>query len=204
MKEKEQPHALEAEGLRLQDISVALVAILQQLAAPNSTAGPQSRERAARVAAYLGPLARAPAPSAEAGEAIAVQTEFGAKLLHNPDWPLNEGCAQARSRPLACSLLSRPRAGLRTSWQHAKGGSSSAFGCRFPMAGPSGATLQATRRGSRYWALKSQVQAAIRAASGRNQQAVEPIRDLPEAVGISDVSFPSLCASMPAKAPLCP
>ena len=70
---------------------MALVAILQPLAAPNSTAGPQSRERAARIVAYLTPLALAPAPSAEAGEAIAVQTEFGAKLLAAPDWPLNEG-----------------------------------------------------------------------------------------------------------------
>ena len=37
-------------------------------------------------------------------------------------------------------------------------------GCRFPMAGPAGVTLQATRRGSRYWELRSQVQAAVAAA----------------------------------------
>ena len=75
----------------VQEISAALLAILQPLAAPGSTAGPQSREQAARIVTYLTPLAVAPAPSAEAGEALAVQTAFGAKLLPNPNWPLNEG-----------------------------------------------------------------------------------------------------------------
>ena len=75
-----------------QDIAASLAAALQPLAAPNSTAGPQSRERAARIVAYLTPMATAPAPSPEAGAAIAVQTQFGAKLLAAPDWPLNEGC----------------------------------------------------------------------------------------------------------------
>lgn len=77
--------------LIVQEISAALLAILQPLAAPGSQAGPQSREQAARIVTYLTPLAVAPAPSAEAGEALAVQTAFGAKLLPNPNWPLNEG-----------------------------------------------------------------------------------------------------------------
>lgn len=75
----------------LQDISAAMLAILQQVGAPKSSAGPESRERAARIATFLTPLAIAAAPSAEAGEAINVQTEFGAKLYASPNWPLDEG-----------------------------------------------------------------------------------------------------------------
>lgn len=77
--------------LHLQEISASLLAILQPLAAPGSPAGPQSREQAARIVTFLTPLAVAPAPNTEAGEALAVQTAFGAKLLPNPNWPLNEG-----------------------------------------------------------------------------------------------------------------
>ena len=76
---------------RLQEISGAILAILQQVGAPRSIAGPESRERAARIAAFLTPLAMAPAPTAEQGEAINVQTEFGAKLFASPNWPLDEG-----------------------------------------------------------------------------------------------------------------
>ena len=75
----------------MQDISAAMLAILQQLGAPKSTAGPESRERAARIAAFLTPLAMAPAATAEQGEAITVQTEFGAKLFPSPNWPNDEG-----------------------------------------------------------------------------------------------------------------
>lgn len=77
----------------MQEISAGLVAILQPVAASTSSAGPQSREQAARIVTYLMPLALAPAPTAEAGEALAVQTAFGAKLLPNPNWPVDEGCA---------------------------------------------------------------------------------------------------------------
>ena len=54
------------------------------------------------------------------------------------------------------------------------------------MAGPSGATLQTTKRGSRYWALRSQVQSAISVASGRND-AHPPPNEAHEAVGILEV-----------------
>jgi len=74
-----------------QEISAGLVAILQPVAAPTSSAGPQSREQAARIVTYLTPMALAPAPTTEAGEALAVQTAFGAKLLPNPNWPVDEG-----------------------------------------------------------------------------------------------------------------
>jgi len=57
------------------------------------------------------------------------------------------------------------------------------------MAGPSGATLQSTKRGSRYWALRSQVQTAIAAASGRSDSAVHPAGEPHEAVGILEVGF---------------
>lgn len=65
--------------------------------------------------------------------------------------------------------------------------------CRFPMAGPSGATLQATKRGSRYWALRSQVQAAIAVASGRSTAEVRAQSEPHEAVGILEVGHSS-CA----------
>ena len=55
------------------------------------------------------------------------------------------------------------------------------------MAGPSGATLQAMRRGLRYWALRSQVQAAIAAASGPSIAEQEPPQELAEPVGILEV-----------------
>jgi hypothetical protein len=69
------------------------VAILQPVAAASSSAGPQSREQGARIVTYLTPMALAAAPNAEAGEALAVQTAFGAKLLPNPYWPVDEGSA---------------------------------------------------------------------------------------------------------------
>lgn len=95
--------------LDLQEISAGLLAVLQPLAAPGSTAGPQSREQAARIVSYLTPLAVGPAPSAEAGEALAVQTAFGAKLLPNPNWPLNEGWDAERLLHLALTHQHVPR-----------------------------------------------------------------------------------------------
>lgn len=68
-----------------------MLAILQQVGGPSSSAGPESRERAARIASFLAPLAVAPAASADAVEATNVQTEFGAKLYPSPNWPLDEG-----------------------------------------------------------------------------------------------------------------
>lgn len=67
------------------------MAVLQPVAAASSSAGPQSREQAARIVTYLTPMALAPAPTTEAGDALAVQTAFGAKLLPNPYWPVDEG-----------------------------------------------------------------------------------------------------------------
>lgn len=65
---------------------------------------------------------------------------------------------------------------------------------RFPMAGPSGAILQGTRRGSRYWALRRDMQAAIAAASGQLPAPIVKDVEAPEAVGILEArhSCPSM------------
>ena len=60
--------------------------------------------------------------------------------------------------------------------------------CRFPMAGPSGAILQGTRRGARYWALRGHMQSAIAAASeSRLAPTARDVESL-EAVGILEAS----------------
>ena len=68
------------------------------------------------------------------------------------------------------------------------------------MAGPSGATLQSLRRGLRYWALRSQVQAAIAAASGPSTAAEEPTQELAEPVGILEVG--AACTSIASSGPV--
>ena len=72
---------------------------------------------------------------------------------------------------------------------------------RFPMAGPSGAILQGTRRGSRYWALRGQMQQAIAAASGRPPAPTAKDVEAPEAVGIleASTSLPLLLMSGPGR-----
>lgn len=54
------------------------------------------------------------------------------------------------------------------------------------MAGPSGAILQSTRRGSRYWALRGHVQSAIAAAAGRSANPKPTGVEAPEALGIME------------------
>ena len=56
------------------------------------------------------------------------------------------------------------------------------------MAGPSGAILQGTRRGSRYWALRDHMHTAIDAASGLRSSPSAKAVESPEAVGILEAS----------------
>ena len=44
--------------------------------------------------------------------------------------------------------------------------------CRCPLAAPTGAALHSTKRGSRYWRLRSAVAAAVHSASSPGQEAV--------------------------------
>ena len=58
------------------------------------------------------------------------------------------------------------------------------------MAGPSGAILQSTKRGSRYWALRSQIQSGIAAAAARPVKSKPPATvETPDALGILEVVF---------------
>ena len=63
------------------------------------------------------------------------------------------------------------------------------------MAGPAGATLQATKRGKRYWHLKNSVQAAVMVASGRTVQRDQNNDLSAEAPGLLEASFspPLIC-----------
>ena len=54
------------------------------------------------------------------------------------------------------------------------------------MAGPCSSTLQATKRGARYWALRTQVQTAIAAAAGRKPADIQDTRP-PDAIGVLEV-----------------
>ena len=66
-----------------------------------------------------------------------------------------QGRSQAAGRPFMCKLLTRCAAegALRRR-------------CRCPLAAPTGAALQSTRRGSRYWRLRSAVAASVHRAGG--------------------------------------
>lgn len=56
------------------------------------------------------------------------------------------------------------------------------------MAGPSGAILQSTRRGARYWALKGHIQNAVSAAYRKEVSPSEAAATDPDAFGILQVS----------------
>ena len=60
------------------------------------------------------------------------------------------------------------------------------------MAGPAGATLQATKRGKRYWSLRSNVQQAITLILGRTEEHAEGKEQLTEAPGLLEVQTPTL------------
>ena len=57
-------------------------------------------------------------------------------------------------------------------WLFAARQEGGAVPCRCPLAAPTGAALHSTKRGSRYWRLRSAVAAAVHHASSPSQEAV--------------------------------